>query len=156
MRNWRRIWHDLKERCRLGTEGAAAVELAVVAPALMLMVMGAWDFGRAFQENARLESAARAGVQYGVFSTANAQDLAGIVQAARTDAGDQNNELTVTATQVCECPDGSPVDCSASCSGDAPRLYVNVLVEQQFATLFPYPGISSPITLSQQAEMRAQ
>lgn len=153
MRNWRQIWNDLK---RLGTDGAAAVELAVVAPTLILMIMGAWDFGRAFQENARLESAARAGAQFGVYSIANAADTAGIVLAARTDAGDHNSELTITAAQVCECADGSSVDCSATCTGEAPRLYISVQVGEQFSTLFPYPGISNPITLSQQAEMRAQ
>ncbi len=156
MCNWRQIWNDLRRLCRLGSDGAAAVELALVAPTLIFMIMGAWDFGRAFQENARLESAARAGAQYGVFSAANAQDMAGIVLAARTDAGDQNSELTVTAAQVCECSDGSAVDCSATCTGEAPRLYISVEVEEQFSTLFPYPGISNPITLSQQAEIRAQ
>ena len=80
----------------------------------------------------------------------------GIVAAARTDAGDADKKLTLTAAQVCECPDSTPIDCTDTCAGTDPVMHVSVQVQQQFNTIFPYPFVSNPIALSQRAQMRAQ
>ena len=139
------------------TGGAAALELAIVAPVALMMLMGAWDFGRALQVSSRLANAAYAGAQYGAQDADHAADAAGIESAALDDAGDRSVGVTVTAARACECPDGVPIACSASCgaAGD-PQLYVTVLVESDHETLFPYPFIENPMRLSRQAVMRAR
>ena len=132
------------------------MELALIAPLLILLAMGAIDFGGAINAKMRLASAARAGVQYGAQSTSRAEDITGIRQAARNDHGDQS--LDVTAERSCQCgSDPLPVACDDTCAaGDTPRMYVEVTVEQTYNTLFPWPFIDGPLNLSTQAIMRAR
>ncbi len=139
------------------TDGLAAVELALVLPILSLILVGTWDFGRAFQENARLASAARAGAQYGAYSTDNAEDTNGIILAARYDANDDDEVLLVTPVRSCECPNGSSISCEDTCgSGEMSRMYVTVQVDEEFEPYFEYPFIEAPISLSGQAIMRVR
>src|ERR1700730_7252796 len=50
-------------RGSLGVDGAAAVELAIAAPVLILLVLGVADYGVLMGDTASLESAARAGAE---------------------------------------------------------------------------------------------
>ncbi len=135
--------------------GSASVELALISPILILLFFGMWDFGRAWNEAARLASAAYAGAQYGAQSAGSAADAAGIAQAARDDAADATGALTVTATQVCQCPSGAQTACDATCgAAGQPRMYVQVQVTEPFQTWFPYPFVSNPMTLSKQTILR--
>ncbi len=136
------------------SQGVAAVEMALLAPFLILLMMGSWDFGRALQESARLASAARAGVQYGFQGPAYAGDSASIVQAARDDAGDVSGALGITAAQVCQCPSGTPIACNGSCTTGSLQMYVSVQVSESFETWFPYPFVTNPLNLSKQAILR--
>lgn len=141
---------------RRATRGTVAVEMAVATPVLLLLMMGAWDFGRAMQQRARLESAASAGVMYGARSTARAADTTGITNAVRADANDTTNALTVSSSSYCACTGGAQVACSGSCGTAAPRYYVAVTVQSHFDTLFPYPFVPTSYTLVGNATMRAQ
>lgn len=157
MRRLSKTIKTLKRDMLRKTDGLAAVELAMVVPILSLIVVGTWDFGRAFQEDARMSSAARAGAQYGSFNTDNAEDTAGIALAARYDANDTNQLLTVTSERSCECPNGSSINCNDTCaSGEMSRMYVTVQVGQEFEPYFEYPFIKAPISLSGQAVMRVR
>jgi Flp pilus assembly protein TadG len=140
----------------LGDRGAAAIEFAMVVPILALLFTGVWDFGGGFLQKERLDSAARAGVQYGV-QPARATDIAGMIQAARNDAGDAADALTVTAQNFCACAGGSTVGCGATCAGGAlPMGYVRVQVSENFATLVTYPFATNPIPLSSSVTLRFQ
>ena len=46
--------------------GGSQVELALIAPLLIGLLVGIWDFGTALQERSRVVSAARAGLEYAV------------------------------------------------------------------------------------------
>lgn len=48
----------------LGERGAAAVEFALVAPVLILLLLGIFEFGRAFHTQTALSAAAREGARY--------------------------------------------------------------------------------------------
>lgn len=141
---------------RRGTRGSVAVEMAVATPVLLVLMMGAWDFGRAMQQRARLESAANAGVMYGARSTARSVDAAGITNAVRADANDTKNALTIASSAYCACTGGAQVACSASCGSETPRYYVAVTVQSHFDTMFPYPFVPTSYTLKGDATMRAQ
>ena len=152
---WRMAWQGGEGRGDRWCAGVASVELALLAPMLILLFTGVWDFGRALNESARLASAAHAGALYGTQSAAFAGDTDGIVQAVRNDAADTTNALQVVAQQVCQCPSGGEIDCTGSCgAGGAVRLFVQVQVTDSFQTLFPYPFVSNPMTLSKQATWR--
>lgn len=142
---------------RASSNGAAAVELALLAPVVMLMILGAIDFGGALFERMRLTNSARAGVQFALQSDANAQDPTGIEQSVLNATGLDPLSVTVAQSQYCECADGTTIVCTATCTGGGPlRRFVNVTVSEQFQTLYPYPGITNPLTLTGQATIRVR
>jgi Flp pilus assembly protein TadG len=140
----------------LGIKGTAALELALLAPLLASLATGGWDFGNALLQQERLASAARAGAQYAVASMTNSTNYAGMIQAARNDAGDTANALQVTAQKVCTCPAGGAVSCSGgTCAGNAaPYSYAQVIVSEPYTLMVSYPGIGSSLQLSGKALLR--
>jgi Flp pilus assembly protein TadG len=137
------------------SRGQSAVELALVAPFVVLVLVIAADFSRVFYMSIEAANAARAGVQYGAQSTTKASDTAGMQQAALNDAANLSG-LTATASNFCECPPStSHVTCSStSCSGM--EMYVQVNTSAQFQTLVHYPGVPTTVTLNESALMRAE
>jgi Flp pilus assembly protein TadG len=62
MASWK-TWWEVKMRSKLKDGGAAAVELALVLPLLLLLVFGIVDFGRAYNAQITLSNAARESVR---------------------------------------------------------------------------------------------
>jgi len=54
-----------------GTEGVQIVEFAVVLPLLMVLLVGIFDFGNAFNLQQKLTSAADVGARFGSYSPTN-------------------------------------------------------------------------------------
>ena len=135
--------------------GTVAVELAFFVPVAAVMIMGAIEFGRLGLEQVRIASAARAGAQYGIYDLSSAADIDGMIDAARLDADDVSNALTVAAGQYCRCSDGTVQACSIACSDGkhAPR-YIQVTVSEDVALWFSFPGIPATITLAANSNMR--
>jgi hypothetical protein len=140
---------------RRGPRGQSFVEFAVVAPVLLLFLLGIADFGRVFFIAIALNNAARAGTQFGIQNPANAADTSGMIQAARND-GSSVPGLTATASEYCECPDGSTPACDSSPSCSDLRVYVEVDTAGSFQTLLNYPGIPSSIALTGKSVMREE
>jgi Flp pilus assembly protein TadG len=139
------------------TSGVAAVELALMAPFLALLMTGGYDFSHALYEQHRLAGAARAGVQYAIRSSTAWTDSTDIIAAVRADANDTASALTV-ATSECTCPTGA-TKCStaASCTGSTVAgTYVQVTVSESLATVVNYPFITTPLALSSKAIVRVQ
>ncbi len=125
-------------RARPRERGQAVLELAFALPFLMLLVLGAVDFGRVFFVSVQVGQAARQGVAYAAASTTNAADTTGIHNAALDGITGVASPLTVTAT-------GPTNDTSGG-------RYAKVTVTTTFLTLFDWPGIphSIPVTKSAQ------
>jgi Flp pilus assembly protein TadG len=118
--------------------GQAIVEVALVAPLLLLLALGAIDVGRFAQFDARLASSARAGAQYGSQNLVTAADTAGMSAAGTNDVQNQTG-ITVAGTSFCKCADGSSTACTASaCSANHRLLYVSVSATGTFKPLFKY------------------
>jgi Flp pilus assembly protein TadG len=113
---------------RLGHRAISALEFAVVAPVLLLLMLGANDFGNALQQWTRLETAARAGAQYALaFPT----DQTGIEEAALN--GLQPTWQAGTAVTVqCSC-DATAQACSAACTGE---IRITITTRRAFEPLF--------------------
>lgn len=136
------------------THANALIETAVVLPFLMLLVAGAFDFGRAYYASLEVASAAESGAQYGLQNITN---LAGMQNAAKLDAPDVSG-LSATATYGCECSDGSSA--SPSCASTPTCTYtvvnyVQVTTTASFQSTVSYPGIPATIPLSATVKMRA-
>lgn len=90
----RHFWRD--------TRGAAAVEIAIVLPIIMLLLMGIGEFGQATVQKARMQAAVNAGVELGLMGAANANDTGGgalaasIAQLVRDHGTGGNGTATVT------------------------------------------------------------
>lgn len=133
------------------------VELAILVPVVMLLLLGAADFGRILYASVEVANASAAGVMYGAQTLGTAKDTAGMTQAAKNEAQDlKASSLTVNASEYCQCPDKNSVSCGGSCSSGKARLYVSVTASYPFKTLVGYPGIPSQTTISKTSVMRVQ
>lgn len=135
------------------TRGAAVIEFALLAPVLLLMVVGAIDIGTFIYQKMQLQSAARAGAQYAIQSDANISDTDGILNAAQIASELDFTGVTPTTTTFCACSDGIESDpdgtgsCGGTCAGgEFPGLYVRVNLTGQFTPLFPIAGISNLVS----------
>jgi Flp pilus assembly protein TadG len=134
-------------------EGSSLIELALILPMLLLLLVGAVDFGRGYFMSIEVASASEAGALYGA---QNSSDITGMQAAATLDGADVPG-LTAGATQGCECADGSgsTPQCSSTpiCTGNVVG-YVEVTTQSTYKTLLGYPGLPSRIPLSGRTRLR--
>ena len=133
--------------------GSSLVEVACVMPLMLLLLVGAVDFGQAYYIGIEVNSAAAAGTAYGV---SNFLDTAGMQKAALLDAGDVPS-MTATATWGCECSDGTGA--SANClsvptCGTNLVEYVDVNTSVNFTPVLAYPMIPSLFAIRGHSRMR--
>jgi len=151
--NSQRLSKGNRKAGRAFERGQSAVELAFVAPALVLLLVVAADFARLFFVSIGVKNAARAGAQYGSQSVITAADANGMVGAAQKD----DSIVSATASQ-CTCGSSSSVPACPSnyCTNDPQGNYVTVNTQATFNTILNYPGVPSSITLKGTAIMQVQ
>jgi TadE-like protein len=136
--------------------GQSVLELALLAPMLLLMLVGTIEIGRFAYFAIEATSAARAGAQYGMQSLTDSKDIAGIQVAATNDAPDLP-QLNVAAQDLCACSNRPSryVGCPAQlCGAGHPVVFLQVDTTVQVPPLFRYPGLPSTFTASGKAIMR--
>jgi len=106
--------HTLSRRM-LAEDGQSAAEFALVAPILLVLVLGAIQFGTAFNTWVTLTDAARAGARKAIVARFNGGSTSDAVQAVRDSASslDQAN-LAVSVTDPQWNTPGSEVTVTAS------------------------------------------
>lgn len=150
---------------RTEDRGAAALELAIALPVLILMAIGVADYGRAFFTGIAVANAAMAGAEFGAQNTGTSGNFAGITAAVTQDG----NDAAVTATPVprffCRCPSGTAdVDCTepegpgtTTCTGyGEPEEFVQVSASKTVSFILRYPGLPSSVAVSRTAILRVQ
>ena len=136
--------------------GQSVVELAMAIPILLLLLLAAVEMGRVYYAYLTADDAARAGVEYGAQNLATASDLTGMQNTALNDAKDVHG-LSATATQWCECGNGTKMACGdAMCSSGTESVYVQVDTQLQFHTLLNYPGMASSLNIAGHAVRRVE
>ncbi|MGH7917026.1 MAG: TadE/TadG family type IV pilus assembly protein [Candidatus Binataceae bacterium] len=134
------------------------MELALLLPLLLMLLLAAADFGRLFYLSIGLDSAARAGAQYGSRSVITAADINGMENAATVD-GSNIAGIKAMASQ-CTCVTPAPAGIAACpgdyCRSDADATFVKVSASAVFNTLVRYPGIPSSVALNGVAVMQVQ
>ena len=147
--------------------GQSLVELALLAPILVLLVIGVVEMGRYAYLSIVLGNSAEAGALYGGQSLALSVDTTGIQTAADNDF--QNNgqpvgNLTVTSSTACGCDSGGSVT-SAACNGTLTAgtcttghwvVMVNVTAQATFTALTKFPGIPQSLTITRTVSMRVK
>ena len=150
--------HQIDKRSRRGT---AMVEFAVIFMLMMVIAVGAADFGRIFFHGITVANAVSSGVHFGSYSGETAGRYNGITAMV---TGDSNGigAVTVTPDQYCACPGELPLDsCSeileTTCAGyGRPRAYVRVKAENTMTSSSNFYFFSDGTEVGQQAWMRVR
>lgn len=138
-------------KCR---RGAIAVEFALIAPILAAMTIGLFEYFGATKQAMQLENAARAGAQYAM---SYPTDGPGIQQAILGSGYVSSDGLSITVNQICECPDGTSVSCTGTCtSGALSNVYMQVSLSQPAQSILVASGVMSDYTVNGSAIMRVR
>ena len=141
-------------RCLRDRSGVGAIEFAVIAPLLILMLVGMTDLGLGIYANMQVDGAAQYGAQYALV---NGYDSSAITAAVKTST--DLSPLTVTPTSFPGCAGSNgvappPLGGGPCGDGSTAGTFVHVSVRHTYTTLIPYPGIPSSFTLSSQSTVR--
>lgn len=113
--------------------GVSAVEFALLAPILIIALLGTVDVGRAVTEQMALGSLLRTGAQ----SAIAGGDVSAVKQ--RLLAAKDNDSILVDVAQICACPESpqAAVACSTTCAGPGPTsIYYSLVAEKTFTGMF--------------------
>jgi Flp pilus assembly protein TadG len=158
VRTLRRILH--------GQSGQSLVELALITPILLLLVIGTVEMGRYATLSILVGNAARAGADFGAQNPTTAGDQTGISNAALADLKDISSFKTqpkINSEFICGCDNGGAIiptpetqnACLTTCSVSSHLVTsVQVTVIGTFSSMFSYPGIPSPLTITSTATER--
>jgi len=148
----------MKERIKnfiRNNSGVAAVEFAFIAPILLTLFIGIVDMGLYLNDKIKIEAAARASAEYLILT----RDEAGVEGNIITPyyAGMSTPPHTIEVEMVCECEDGTVIECALEICPDADdykRRYFDVNLTKTHSTLFVYPGFPESIELTGQAKLQ--
>lgn len=115
--------------------GASAIEFALLAPVLVLGLLGTVDVGRALTEQMTIGSLLRTGAQ-SIMAGVDAAKVEPMLLAA---SGDESVSVDVTIPPICACPDSTQVavDCSTTCPGPEPTgIYYSLTATKPFSGIF--------------------
>lgn len=155
----KRLKHRFAKTCHSAAtddSGIAAVEFALIAPVLILLVVITYDIGMVVNDRMAMEDAALTSARY-VFQGGDIAE----VEAEVTPMLDLTDPTSyaVTAEYQCECDDGAAIDCDTGCSGVGSgymRRFVNVETSMDHQFLFPYPGMPDQLTIEGGARLQVE
>ena len=162
---------------RIRQRGAAAVEFALVAPVLLLLLGGVTDFGGVMAAKSQLANGLAQGVQYALLigPSVSGSTVQGIVRTGAANAG-LGPAVSITVTgPACFCPSGSPVvlsktstalsatyTCTSTCPTIpnqpvvSPQAFMMITASFTYSALMPlYSHLASP-TVSETVTVKLQ
>lgn len=124
------------------TNGAAAIEFAIVVPVLTLMVIAVSDIGLGVYHKMQVEGAAQVGTEYAI---RNGFDVDAITNAVLNATNASTISASPPPAQFCGCATGSSitrVSCGTQCPGGAlAATYVTVSAQMTYDTTLTYPPV---------------
>lgn len=140
-----------------------AVELSLVAPVLLLIMLGAFEVSQIIDSQLTLQNAARIGTNQALIRPPVQSDVSDIVAAVRqtlpsgwTGVHGSGN-AQITAALQCECSNGGAIACTATCaSGLTKQTYVSVTVSRPHTTHFQSVALPASVNLSASSIIRLQ
>jgi Flp pilus assembly protein TadG len=134
--------------------GVAGIEFAIIAPVLAIFILGLIDLGLGFEAQMSVSQAAQAGSYYALLKGYDTAAIASAIQNASNSTG-----ISGSSSQSCGCPSSGAGVANAACGSSCPNgqtagTYVSVSAQYQYSTVLPYPGLTSPMTLSATSMVR--
>ena len=159
-----------------GKNGAAAVEFAITAPVMVVLVLGIGDHGALMNTTASLEGATRAVAEFarnspycvgGGLTDANCvSGINGLVTGLKTNnvmiapAVFSPSAAGATPGNYCTCTDGTVVNCSGgvcNVAGDIRVLqYIRITATQSMSPIVSYGTFTAAKTINAQTTTRIQ
>lgn len=124
---------------RIGRRGIAATEFALVAPVIVLLLLGSFDLASHMQTAIRLERAALAGALY---ATANSSDMAAVRQQVLNAVSDLSGVVVPQPAITCEC-----VATSVACNTACPSGLVRTMTVTAQRTITPLLLTTMPLAM---------
>lgn len=137
--------------------GTAAIEFALAAPVLVLLLAGVVELGFGIYQAMQVQNAAEAGALY---AAENGWDPAGISAAVLNATGATGITASPAPQQFCGCPAANGIvvaACGATCAGGDPAgSYIQVNASAARVSILPDADFSLPATFTGQATIRSQ
>lgn len=138
-------------------EGTAAIEFGLLAPVLLILLVGLVEVGFSVRESMMVNEAVEAGASY---ATQYGWDSAGISSAVTSATAATGVTATPAPQTYCGCPTATGVTttlCTSTCTGGgSPGQYVRVDATIPHATILSYLGLPIPASLTAHAVVRIQ
>lgn len=124
------------------TAGVAAIEFALLAPTLLVMLLASMDLSAVLSEREGLDHVLRSGAQLAMADAGSSAVLA-VMQGAASEQFPQAAvpAVTLSASRFCACPNApaTSVGCGTICTGNQPTyIFYNMSATKSFSgILFP-------------------
>jgi Flp pilus assembly protein TadG len=137
--------HGLLARLAQDRRGASAVEFALIAPILLLMLAGLIDGSQYIVQSMQVRAAAQAGADFAQRNGFDAAAIQTAVLSATALPTSGAHALTVSApTQHTQClVNGAFVNATGNCAaGGTAGTFMTVSVQKPFTPILNWPGFS--------------
>lgn len=150
-------------------DGVSAIEFGMLAPVLILLILGLFDFGMAINRTMTLDTAANLAAKYAIMDSF---DVDGIEAAVESHLANNPNPRAVPmsvggtpvdtpiveARDYCQCAEStSEVLCTTTCAdGDPAMRFVELSIVENHELLFDYRVLPREIPLSTTTVVRAR
>ena len=136
------------------TSGVAALEFALLAPLLLMLLVGVADFGIGIWYDMEVQNALHAGIEDAAAHGFHPTSISGAVTSATLLPVD----ASPLPTQFCGCPTTSgvtSVSCTSTCSsGLTPGTFVQVTATATYNRIIQYPLVPAQFNLVAQGDVR--
>ncbi|MBT5266551.1 MAG: pilus assembly protein [Rhodospirillaceae bacterium] len=130
--------------------GNSAVEFAIAAPVLAVLLLGSWEYGVVVWKNFRMVKGLDAGTQYAVLGASDDAIVSTALQAAGLGGVSSAN-----VRRYCTCPTGESIACTTSCpTASYKRVLLEVTMNHTHQTYFTYPIVEPTIPLAKSATIQ--
>ena len=117
-------------------DGVAATEFALIAPVLLIIMLGIFDYGMFLNAQMKLESTARAAAQY-------------VILGGDPDLIEQ--EIILQSSDGLSVGEGSECD-----DGDYLREFFEITISMDYEPIFGAPGVPDSITIAGNVRLQNQ
>jgi Flp pilus assembly protein TadG len=153
--------------------GVAALEFAIVAPVLLMLLAGITDFGLLRTAKSQMANGVAQGIAYALLQgpSVTAANLTSMVQTGSARAGLSNTVTVVVTGPACYCVTGFPAalatstpalsasyTCTGTCTSPAvaPAPFVTVQASFVYQALLPFYSKLATPTVSETISVRLQ